>query len=89
MNAPMITKNQANRSITQLLCLILGGEKSKASAHFASDPLKRIEFCFKLVQQEMAHAKSMEDPIYSAGKRHVDSLESLKKLALLVREVEW
>ena len=48
MNAPMITKNQANRSITQLLCLILGGEKSKASAHFASDPLN----CIGLTHQE-------------------------------------
>jgi len=85
----MITKNQANRSITQLLCLIIGGEKSKASAHFTFDPLQRIEFCFKLVQQDMAEAKSMEDPIYAAGKRQVDSLESLKKLAQHVKEVEW
>ena len=40
-------------------------------------------------QQDMAKVKSMEDPIYVAGKRQVDSLESLKKLAQLVREVEW
>jgi len=85
----MITKNQANRSITQLLCLIIGGEKSKASAHLAFNPVERIQFCFKLVQQDMADATSMEDPIYAAGKRQVDSLESLKKLAQLVKEVEW
>jgi len=85
----MITKNQIKRSINQLLCLILGGEKSKASAHFAYDPSKRIEFCFKLVEQDMDRATSTNDPIYAAGERQMDSLESLQKLAQLAKEVEW
>ena len=47
----MITRQDCDRSINQLLCLILG--KSRASNHLGYNPAERIEFCFKLVQQEM------------------------------------
>lgn len=86
----MITKNQVKRSINQLLCLILGKQKSEASAHFAYDPLKRVEFCLNLVEQEMNLAEKQDDrPLQAACQRQFTSLESLEKLAQLAKEVEW
>ena len=47
----MITRQDCDRSINQLLCLILGSQKSRASNHLGYNPAERIEFCFKLVQK--------------------------------------
>ena len=86
----MITRNQVKRSINQLLCLILGKEKADASAHFAYDPLKRVEFCLELVEQQMDLAEKQDDRgLYAACRRQFTSLESLEKLAQLAKEVEW
>jgi hypothetical protein len=90
----MITRLNAERSINQLLSLILGGQKARASAHLADAPSERLEFCFKLVQQEMELAVRTGDPealqkALSDGQRQLSSLQSLKTLNQLINEVEW
>ena len=90
----MITRQDCTRSINQLLCLILGSQKSKASSHLAYKPAERIELCFKLVQQEMEQVVRTADPEalqkgLSDGQRQISSLQSLKILNQLINEVEW
>ena len=90
----MTTRQNAERSINQLLCLILGSSKSKASSHLSNHPSERIEFCFKLVQQEMEQSVRTADPealqkALSDGQRQLSSLQSLKILNQLIEEVEW
>ena len=90
----MITRQDCTRSINQLLCLILGSQKSKASGHLAYKPSERIELCFKLVQQEMEQVVRTADPEalqkgLSDGQRQLSSLQSLKTLNQLINEVEW
>ncbi len=90
----MITRYNAERSINQLLSLILGGPKARASAHLSDSPSERLEFCFKLVQQEMEQAVKQTDPdalqkALSDGQRQLSSLQSLKTLTQLINEVEW
>ena len=90
----MITRQDCTRSINQLLCLILGSQKSKASSHLAYKPAERIELCFKLVQQEMEQIVRTADPEalqkgLSDGQRQISSLQSLKILNQLIQEVEW
>lgn len=90
----MISRQDCDRSINQLLSLILGGQKARASSHFSYKPADRIEFCFKLVQQEMEQAVRTADPealqkALSDGQRQLSSLQSLKTLNQLINEVEW
>ena len=90
----MMTRQDCHRSINQLLCLILGSQKSRASNHLHQEPAERIEFCFKLVQQEMELAVRTGDPealqkALSDGQRQLSSLQSLKTLNQLIQEVEW
>ena len=90
----MITRPDCDRSINQLLCLILGGQKSRESSHLSNKPAERIEFCFKLVQQEMEQVVRAADPealqkALSDGQRQLSSLQSLKTLNQLIQEVEW
>ena len=90
----MITRQDCARSINQLLSLILGGPKARASAHLTDSPAERLEFCFKLVQQEMEQAVKQADPealqkALSDGQRQLSSLQSLKTLNQLINEVEW
>ena len=90
----MITRQDCTRSINQLLCLIIGSQKSKASSHLAYKPSERLEFCFKLVQQEMEQTVRTADPealqkALSDGQRQISSLQSLTTLNQLIQEVEW
>lgn len=90
----MTTRQDCTRSINQLLSLILGGQKARASSHLAHSPSERIEFCFKLVQQEMELVARTGDPealqkAVSDGQRQLSSLQSLKTLNQLINEVEW
>ncbi len=90
----MISRQDCDRSINQLLCLILGAQKSRASNHLHYKPADRIEFCFKLVQQEMeqvvrtADTEALQKGL-SDGQRQLSSLQSLKVLNQLIQEVEW
>ena len=90
----MITRQDCTRSINQLLCLILGSQKSRESNHLHNNPAERIELCFKLVQQEMELVVRTGDPEalqkgLSDGQRQLSSLQSLKTLTQLIQEVEW
>jgi len=90
----MTTRQNAERSINQLLSLILGSQKSRASNHLYENPAERIELCFKLVQQEMELVVRTGDPEalqkgLSDGQRQLSSLQSLKTLNQLIQEVEW
>ena len=91
----MITRQHCDRSINQLLCLILGGQKSRESSHLSNKPAERIEFCYKLVQKEMEQVvRTAADPEalqkgLSDGQRQLSSLQSLKTLNQLIQEVEW
>ena len=90
----MITRQDCNRSINQLLCLILGSQKSRESNHLYNNPAERIELCFKLVQKEMEQVVRNGDPDalqkgLSDGQRQLSSLQSLKTLNQLITEVEW
>jgi hypothetical protein len=80
----VITRQDCDRSINQLLCLILGSQKSRASNHLG----------YKLVQQEMEQVVRTADPEalqkgLSDGQRQLSSLQSLKTLNQLIQEVEW
>jgi len=90
----MISRHNAERSINQLLSLILGGQKARASGHLADNLSERLEFCFKLVQQEMERTVRTADPealqkALSDGQRQLSSLQSLTILNQLIQEVEW
>ena len=89
-----MTRQNCERSINQLLSLILGGQKARASGHLADSLSERLEFCFKLVQQEMELAVRTGDPealqkALNDGQRQLSSLQSLKTLNQLIQEVEW
>ena len=90
----MITRQDCDRSIHQLLCLILGSQRSRASNHLGYNPAERIEFCFKLVQKEMEQVVRTADPeglqkALRDAQRQLQSLQSLKTLNQLIQEVEW
>ena len=90
----MITRQDCIRSINQLLCLILGAKKAKASGHLENNLTERIEFCFELVHQQMKQVVRTADPDalqkgISDGQRQLSSLQSLRTLNQLIQEVEW
>jgi len=90
----MITRIEAERSVTQLLCLILGGKQARASSHLSESLSERLELCLKLVQQEMQAAIHDTDPdqlteAISIGQRKLTSIQSLKTLNQLIQECEW
>jgi hypothetical protein len=90
----LTTRTEAERSITQLLCLILGGKHANASSHLSQSLPERLELCFKLVQQEMKQAINNGDPevlssAMTAGQRKLTSLQSLSTLNKLIEECEW
>ena len=90
----MITKQQADRSINQLLSCIMGRAKAKASTHFEHSPIERIEFCSKLVQHELQDLVQNTDAEYLSkalvpGRMQLDSLQSLKTLSQLIDELDW
>ena len=90
----MITQQQADRSINQLLSCILGRAKARASTHLEHSPIERIEYCSKLVHHEVQEIVQNTDPgdlskALVPGRMQLDSLQSLKVLARLINEVEW
>ena len=90
----MITKQQADRSINQLLSCIMGRAKAKASTHLEHSPIERIEFCLKLVHHELQELVQNSDPenlsrALIPGRMQLDSLQSLKTLSQLINELGW
>ena len=94
MTNSLITHQQAERALTQLLCLILGGRQARASSHLSQNLSERLELCLKLVQQEMQDSIHNTDPeqlseAIGAGQRKLTSIQSLKTLNQLIKEIEW
>jgi hypothetical protein len=93
-STPMINRQKADRSINQLLNCLMGGARSKASKHLEDHPAERIEFCFKLLHNEVQEIVETSKPselsqnLY-VPRMHLDSLNSLKTLNQLIQEVEW
>ena len=90
----MITQQQADRSINQLLSCIMGRAKAKASNHLEHSPIERIEFCSKLVHHELQELVQNSDPenlsrALIPGRMQLDSLQSLKTLSQLINELGW
>ena len=89
----MINRQKADRSINQLLNCLMGA-RSKGSKHLEDHPAERIEFCFKLIQNEIAvileetPASELSQALY-VPRMHLDSLNSLKTLNQLIEEVQW
>ena len=93
MTKPLITRIEAEKAVTQLLCLILGGKQARASSHFSYDVSERLEFCLKLVQQEMQDSIQNSDPdqlseTIGAEQRKSSSIQSHKPHNHLIKEVE-
>jgi len=90
----MITRLEAERSINQLLCLIIGGQLSRKSYHLSTRLSDRLEHCQKLVHKDMRHAIESDETedlsrAISAGQAKLTSIQSLKTLNQLLKEVEW
>lgn len=90
----MIDRKKADRSINQLLNCLMGGARSKASKHLEDHPAERIEFCFKLIKNEIGvilektPASELSQALY-VPRMNLDSLNSLKTLNQLIEEVQW
>ena len=90
----MITRQNADRSINQLLACIMGRARAKASSHLADNPIERIEFCSKLVHHELQEIVQNTDAdnlskALVPGRIQLDSLQSLKTLSRLINELDW
>jgi len=87
----MINRYEAERAVTQLLCLTMGQQASRDSNHLANNLPERIQHCRASVQAELrkaADAPNMEAAV-SAVQRKLNSLQSLETLSTLICEVEW
>jgi len=71
----MITPQQADRAINQLLSCIMGRAKAKASTHLEHSPIERIEFCSKLVHRDL------QDLVQNTDAEHLSTQ--------LINELDW
>lgn len=90
----MITRQQADRAINQLLSCIMGRAKAKASSHLEHSPTERIEFCSKLVHRDLQKLVQNTDAEHLSkalvpGRMQLDSLQSLKTFSQLIDELDW
>ena len=87
----MINRFDAEKAVSQLLCLTMGTQISRDSNHLHSNLSKRIQHCRKLVQEDLrkaADAPNVEAAVTTV-QRKLTSLQSLETLAKLIKEVEW
>ena len=94
MNNELISRQQADRAVNQLLSVIVGRRQAIASNHLENYIPERLELCLKLIGQEMEKDITLGDPdMVSAAlgrsQRKLSSVQSLKVLAALISEVEW
>ena len=94
MNKELISRQQADRAINQLLSVIVGKRQAIASNHLQNYIPERLELCLKLIGQEMENDITLGDPemvgaALSRSQRKLSSVQSLKVLSTLIREVEW
>lgn len=90
----MISRHESERSINQLLCLIIGGQLSRRSSHLSTRLSDRLQHCQELVQKDMRQAIESDDTedlsrAINAGQAKLTSIQSLKTLNQLLKEVEW
>jgi hypothetical protein len=94
MNKELISRQQADRAINQLLSVIVGKRQAVASNHLQNYIPERLELCLKLIGQEMENDIKLGDPemvgaALSRSQRKLSSVQSLKVLSSLINEVEW
>ena len=94
MNNELISRQQADRAINQLLSVIVGRRQALASNHLQNYIPERLEFCVKLIGQDMENDIKLGDPdmvgaALSRSQRKLSSVQSLKVLSSLINEVEW
>ncbi len=94
MTNDLISRQQADRAINQLLSVIVGKRQAVASNHLQNYIPERLELCLKLIGQEMENDIKLGDPemvgaALSRSQRKLSSVQSLKVLSTLIREVEW
>lgn len=94
MNKELISRQQADRAINQLLSVIVGKRQAVASNHLQNYIPERLELCLKLIGQEMENDIKLGDPemvgaALGRSQRKLSSVQSLKVLSSLINEVEW
>ena len=94
MNNELISRQQADRAINQLLSIIVGRRQAVASNHLENYISERLELCLKLVGQEMENDITLGDPeavgaALGRSQRKLSSIQSLKVLSALINEVDW
>ena len=94
MNKELISRQQADRAINQLLSVIVGKRQAVASNHLQNYIPERLEFCLKLIGQDMENDIKLGDPemvgaALGRSQRKLSSVQSLKVLSSLINEVEW
>jgi len=94
MKKELISRQQADRAINQLLSVIVGKRQAVASNHLQNYIPERLELCLKLIGQDMENDIKLGDPemvgaALSRSQRKLSSVQSLKVLSTLIREVEW
>ena len=94
MNKELISRQQADRAINQLLSVIVGRRQALASNHLENYLSERLDLCIKLIGQEMENDIKVGNPevvgaALGRSQRKLSSVQSLKVLAALISEVEW
>jgi len=94
MNKELISRQQADRAVNQLLSVIVGRRQALASNHLENYLSERLDLCIKLIGQEMEHDIKVGNPevvgaALGRSQRKLSSVQSLKVLAALISEVEW
>jgi hypothetical protein len=94
MNKELISRQQADRAINQLLSVIVGYKQAKASNHLEDYIPERLEFILKLINQEAENDKKSSRPeVVDAAvnrfSRKFKSIRSLQVLSTLIKEVDW
>ena len=94
MNKELISRQQADRALNQLLSVIVGRRQALASNHLENYIPERLDLCIKLIGQEMENDIRVGNPevvgaALGRSQRKLSSVQSLKVLAALISEVEW
>jgi len=94
MNKELISRQQADRAVNQLLSVIVGRRQALASNHLENYLSERLDLCIKLIGQEMENDIRVGNPevvgaALGRSQRKLSSVQSLKVLAALISEVEW
>ena len=94
MKQELISRQQADRAVNQLLSVIVGRRQALASNHLENYLSERLDLCIKLIGQEMEHDIKVGNPevvgaALGRSQRKLSSVQSLKVLAALIGEVDW